>query len=82
MPSDTSAASLARYQALLQGQSPAQRLAVAAALTASVRRLAELGIRRDHPDAGPEEVRARLVVRIYGLAFARRHFPVIPEDAR
>ena len=78
---DTSAKQLLRYHDLLRRLTPAQRLRQALALTMSVRALAEVGIRLRHPAAVPEEVRARLAVRLYGLQVARRLCHEIPDDA-
>jgi hypothetical protein len=78
---DTSPAAEARYHELLRSQSPAARLAQAAALTTSVRNLAIAGIRSRHPDASVDEVRIRLAVRLYGRGTALRLFGLVPDDA-
>lgn len=84
MVSDTSPEAMARYVELLRAQSPVDRLRTASALTMAVRRLAETGIRQQHPNASDEEVRVRLAVRIYGREVASRLFgaEAVPEDAR
>ena len=56
-------------------------MAVAVALSRSVRALAEAGIRQRHPTAGVEEVKVRLAVRLYGRAAAERLFAAVPDDA-
>ena len=71
---------MARYWELLRRQSAADKARIVAALTAGVRRMAELGIRHAHPQASDEEVRARLATRIYGREIACRFFTV-PTDA-
>lgn len=71
-----------RYVELLRSLSPAQRLARAADLTASVRHLAEVAIRQRYPTASAEELRTRLVVRIYGRELAQRWCGALPDDAR
>jgi hypothetical protein len=78
---DTDPASTARYHELLRAQAPHQRLAQAAALTRMTRQLALAGIRRRHPVASGEEVRARLIVRLYGREVAERLCGAVPVDA-
>jgi hypothetical protein len=70
-----------RYLELLRARTPVERLVQAAELTMAVRRLAEIGIRERHPQAGDAEVRARLVVRLYGRDVARRLHQEVPDDA-
>jgi hypothetical protein len=43
--------------------------------------LALAGIRQRHPGASEEEVRARLIVRLYGRAVAQRLCGTVPVDA-
>jgi hypothetical protein len=81
VPLDTVPAADARYHELLRTQSPAARLAQAAALTRAVRQLAEAGIRRRHPGASDAEVRVRLATRLYGRDVAERLFGSVPHDA-
>ncbi len=81
MEQDTSPAQLRRYHELLRSLTPAQRLAKASALSLAVRALAEAGIRQRHPGASPEEVRARLAVRLYGREAAARMRLTVPDDA-
>ncbi|MFI5300336.1 MAG: hypothetical protein ACHREM_19790 [Polyangiales bacterium] len=50
-------------------------------LTRSVRALALERLRSRHPSATDEELRVRLVVRIYGRELATRVFREIPDDA-
>lgn len=69
------------YFRRLRELTPEQRGRIAARLTASVRRLAEAGIRSRHPEALEAEVRIRLAVRLYGRAEARRLLGAIPDDA-
>jgi hypothetical protein len=45
------------------------------------RQLALAGIRERNPDASEEEVRARLIVRLYGRAVAQRLCGAVPVDA-
>lgn len=82
MDQDTAPGRRDRYLELLRKLTPAQRLARAADLSDAVRHLAEVGIRQRHPDASAEEVRVRLVVRLYGREFAARHYATVPDDAR
>lgn len=79
---DTSPAAAAQYAALLRALPPTERLRIAVGLSSAVRALAEAGIRQAHPDAGPDEVRVRLTVRLYGRAVAERLFGPVPDDAR
>ena len=71
------------YSARLARLTPEQRLRMAASLSSGVRRLAEAGIRQRHPQAGAEEVRVRLAVRLYGRGAASRLFGAfaVPGDA-
>lgn len=78
---DTHASALARYHELLRAQAPHARLAQAVALTRATRQLAVAGIRQRHPLASEDEVRVRLVVRLYGRAVAERLFGPPPADA-
>jgi hypothetical protein len=78
---DTHPAAHARYHELLRAQAPHQRLAQAVALTRATRQLAVAGIRQRHPMASDEEVRARLVVRLYGRDVAERLVGPLPADA-
>jgi hypothetical protein len=45
------------------------------------RQLALAGIRERHPGASEEEVRVRLIVRLYGRAVAERLCGTVPVDA-
>lgn len=78
---DTSEAASRRYHELLRGRAPHERLAQAMALSKMTRELAMAGLRARHPDASAEELRVRLVVRLYGRAAAMRIFGEVPEDA-
>ena len=81
MRRDTDPASAARYYELLRGQAPYQRVAQAAALTRMTRQLALAGILQRHPGASAEEVRVRLIARLYGREVAERLCGTIPSDA-
>ena len=72
---DTTDAARARYTVLMRTRSAADRARILCGLNASVRRLAETGIRASHPHASDHEIRARLTARLYGDEFARRYFP-------
>ncbi len=50
-------------------------------LTRMTRELAVAGIRQRHPNASDDEIRVRLVVRLYGRTVGRRLFGEIPADA-
>jgi len=71
---DTSPAATRRYGQLLRQKCGVERLALAAALTRSVRQLAEAGIRSEQPELSPRQVQARVAERMYGTATARRLF--------
>jgi hypothetical protein len=45
------------------------------------RQLALAGIRERHPGASGEELRARLIVRLYGRGVAERLCGTVPADA-
>jgi len=71
---DTSEAASDRYFELLRRRTPAERGVILAGLVASVRQLAESGVRAAFPDASDREVRARVAARLYGLEVAERFF--------
>lgn len=78
---DTSPEARDRYHAHLRRLTPAARLQATCALSQAVRTLALAGLRERHPLAGPQELRARLVVRLYGRAYAERVLGQVPADA-
>lgn len=78
---DTSPEARDRYHAHLRRLTPAARLQATCALSQAIRTLALAGLRERHPLAGPEELRARLVVRLYGRAYAERVLGPVPTDA-
>lgn len=78
---DTTERANRRYHELLRARAPHERLAQAMALTKMTRELAMAGLRARHPDASPEELRVRFVVRLYGREAALRLFGGVPEDA-
>jgi hypothetical protein len=49
-----------------------ERARACAEASSTIRKLAEAGIRKTHPDATEDEVRARLTARLYGHAVALR----------
>jgi len=53
------------YRRRLMALSPAQRLHMAASMFDAARTLMEAGIRRDHPDLPPAQVRRELLRRLY-----------------
>jgi hypothetical protein len=69
---DTSAASRARYDALLRALTPKQRLDTVVRLNRSVRELALAGIDQAHPNVSPTRRAALLAERLYGKSVARR----------
>ena len=79
---DTPAAAQARYYELLRARSPAERLAIAARLTRSVRMLAEVAIRSERATATEAEIRSRMAERVYGRAIAERWFRRTEYDDR
>ena len=81
MEQDTPPENLARYHQLLRQMSPMARLQKAADLSVAVRQLALAGLRLRHPQAAPDELRARLAVRLYGRENAIRMRMVVPDDA-
>jgi hypothetical protein len=61
---------------------PGERLALMGEQSRMIRHLAEAAIRREHPDASHEELRARLAVRLYGRETVERVLGPLPADAR
>ena len=82
MEKDTSPENQRRYFELIDALSPQQRLFKACSLSKSVRLLSLAGLRHDHPRASEDELRRRLVVRLYGRELAQRVYGSIPDDAR
>lgn len=54
-----------------------QKLAVALAMSATVRRLALAGVQQRHPDASPREQFLRLAIVTLGADLARKAYPEI-----
>ncbi len=81
MERDTAPSMAARYDALMDALTGAERLEIAAALSSGVRALAEAGLRDRHPGASDDEIRCRLTVLLYGRAIAERLFAHVPDDA-
>jgi hypothetical protein len=79
---DTTPESQERYFELLRRSSPQERGRTAFALTDLVRRLAEAGIRLQHPGISAQDLKKRLAVRLYGRKVAMRLCGNIPADAR
>jgi hypothetical protein len=79
---DTSAHAQARYVELLRQRTPRERLAISVSLSRAVRELVVSALRAQSPDAGEEEIRARLAVRLFGRAVAERIVRAVPDDAR
>jgi hypothetical protein len=79
---DTTPAARRFYYQPLSRMSSRERLALMNDSSRMVRAVAESAIRREHPAASAEELRARLAVRLYGREVVRRVLPSIPEDAR
>lgn len=79
---DTSLENQRRYHALVDALSPVERLLKACSLSRAVRTLSLAGLRHEHPEASDEELRRRLVVRLYGRPLAERVYGSIPADAR
>lgn len=72
MSFDTSTEMAKRQYAALGEMMPAERGALMAALCEDVTELALAGIRRQHPDATPSQVRRHLLVRRYGEGFVEQ----------
>jgi hypothetical protein len=79
---DTSPEAQRRYFERLAQLTPSARLALMRQSSRMIRQLAEATIRRDHPDASPDEVRARLAVRLYGREVVGPVLGPLPADAR
>lgn len=79
---DTTGRGRKRYYELLRAMQPYERAEKTVALSKMVRELAVEGIRARFPKASEEEIRVRLVVRLYGREAATRLFGHIPHDAR
>jgi hypothetical protein len=80
--SDTSAEAERVVIRLARSMSPARELAIAAALTRSVRRLAEAGVRSRHPGASEDEIRRRLAALLLPADFAREIYGAVGDEAQ
>lgn len=69
---DTSPAQRDAYYSRLRALSVQERAAMLARLCRGVRTLAESGIRHQHPEFTPSQVRRELTVRLYGETVAQR----------
>lgn len=72
---DTSQEADERYRELLRQAGPVQRLRIVGQLTRASRQMACAGIKRQYPDASPEQVQAHLTERLYGIEVRKRLFP-------
>ena len=79
---DTSPEAKRRYFERLAQLTPSARLALMRESSRRIRQLAEAAIRREHPQASPDEVRARLGVRLYGRDVVESVLGPLPADAR
>ena len=79
---DTSPEATRLYFRKLAELTPLQRLAMLGSSSSLTRRLAEAGIRREHPAVSPQALKLRLAVRLYGREMAERAFGPAPRDAR
>lgn len=79
---DTSPEARRFYYARLAALKPSARLAMMYSQSRMIRAVAEAAIRKEHPGLTPEELRARLAVRLYGRETAERVLGAIPPDAR
>jgi hypothetical protein len=78
---DTSPEMFDAYIARLRSMTTVEKFRALDGLMTEGRELARLGIRLRHPEAGPEEVKVRLFVRLYGRELAERVYPTVPSDA-
>ena len=69
-----------KYYELIRGLSVADRARKVVGLCRTVRALAVAGIRATHPDAGPEEIRRHLLLRLYGRDATRLFGPAAPRS--
>jgi hypothetical protein len=81
MEQDTSDTQIAHYHRLLRAMTPGQRVAATVSLCSAVRTAALAGLRHRHPEASDAELRARLMVRLYGRSAAERVLGRVPSDA-
>lgn len=79
---DTSPEAKRFYFRKLAELSASQRMAMMGRSSSLVRRMAEAGIRREHPGVSTDELRVRLAVRLYGREVAERLLGSVPQDAR
>jgi len=77
---DTLPEAEARYIALLQAMTVAERGEQVARLSRAARALCEAGVRERHPLADEVEVKARVAAITYGRDVATRLFPSVVID--
>ena len=81
MEQDTSDAQMAHYHRLLRAMTPTQKVAATVSLCSAIRTAAIAGLRQRHLGASDDELRVRLMLRLYGRAAAQRVFGEVPSDA-
>lgn len=79
---DTSPEAKRFYFERLSSMTCSERLALMRESSRMIRSIAEAAVRREHPDASPAELRARLGVRLYGREIVERVLGTVPADAR
>lgn len=80
-PLDTSPEARRFYFQRLARLSQAERMALTSRTSLLVRRMAEAGIRKLHPDCSEAEVKLRLAVRLYGRELVEPILGPAPRDA-
>jgi hypothetical protein len=71
-----------RYWELLRQAGPMQKLRIVGQLTRASRQMAGAGIKRQYPDASPEQIQAHLTERLYEIEVRKRLFPDVAEAPR
>jgi hypothetical protein len=74
MLDDTSASALEAYYRRLAEMTPAERIAVGAALWAAGDSVQRAAVRREHPDADEEEITFHVAVARFGEELARKAY--------
>ena len=78
---DTSPQARKFYFEKLAKLSPAQRMEAMARMSRLARQMAEAGLRREHPNVAPMELKLQLAVRLYGREVAQWAYGSGREDS-
>jgi hypothetical protein len=82
MDSDLSPEQMRLHIEKLRRMTGAERFRLMGELTEAWRASIQDELRREFPNASPEELRIRFGVRLYGREEMKKHFGSVPDDAQ